>query len=338
MKLMTIFAATAVAIFSAGSPQFAAADVSEIKVPLGAGGFGFLPLHMMKKFELVEKQAEAAGIDLAVDWSNIGGPSAMNEALLSGAASFISAGPPSFLTLWDKTRSNIQVKGVAAMSTMPMFLNTNSPDIQSLDDISGDLKMGVTSVKVSIPSIIMQMYAREKYGDDQIFRFDPQTVSMAHPDSLISLVSRNGAIVAHYASQPFAQRELKEEGIRTIQNSDDVMGGPTTFTMISTTTKFHDENPKVYAAFVAALKEAQDMIAADPETALDVLIESMGGDSALDRADLMAILTDPSTTYTTVPANVMKYATFMHDIGSLKAVPATLDDLFFESAEIDGGN
>lgn len=338
MKYYSVLAAAAMAVAAVAAPQGASAEVSELKVPLGAGGFGFLPLHIMKEYGLVEEEAKKEGLDLTVDWSNIGGPSAMNEALLSGAASFISAGPPSFLTLWDKTRTNLEVKGVAAMSTMPMFLNTNDPEIKSLDDITGEMKIGVTSVKVSIPSIIMQMYARETLGDDQTFHYDPLTVSMAHPDSVIALVSRNGSIAAHYASQPFSQRELEEEGIHTIQNSDDVMGGPTTFTMISTTTKFHDENPKSYAAFVSALKRAQEMIADDPETSLDVLIESMGGGSALDRDEMMAILKDPSTRYTTKPENVMKYATFMHEIGSLGAAPESIGDLFFETAEVEGGN
>ena len=34
------------------------AEVSEIRVPLGAGGFGFLPLHIMKTHNLVEKHAD----------------------------------------------------------------------------------------------------------------------------------------------------------------------------------------------------------------------------------------------------------------------------------------
>ena len=80
----------------------ARAEVSELRVPLGAGGFGFLPLHMMKTHNLIEKHAEQAGVKVKVNWSNIGGPAGMIDALLSGSADFISAGPPSFLILWDK--------------------------------------------------------------------------------------------------------------------------------------------------------------------------------------------------------------------------------------------
>ena len=31
-------------------PVPAKAEISEMRVPLGAGGFGFLPLHMMKQY------------------------------------------------------------------------------------------------------------------------------------------------------------------------------------------------------------------------------------------------------------------------------------------------
>jgi NitT/TauT family transport system substrate-binding protein len=73
------------------------AEVTEVRIPVGAGGVGFLPLLVMQKNQLIEKQAKAAGIpNLKVRWINIGGPSVMNDALLSGSADFITAGPPAF--------------------------------------------------------------------------------------------------------------------------------------------------------------------------------------------------------------------------------------------------
>jgi NitT/TauT family transport system substrate-binding protein len=315
----------------------AAAEVTKLNVPLGAGGFGFLPLHMMRKHQLVEKHAKAAGIELTVDWANFGGPAAMNDALLSGQAHFISAGPPAFITLWDKTRRNIGVKGAAAISSMPMFLNTNAEHIKRLEDFTPTDKMGVTSVKVSIPSIIMQMYAKEN-GSKDVYRYDPFTVTMGHPDALAALLSKSAGIVAHYASSPFHEIEIKKEGIRTIQNSDDVMGGSTTFTMVSTTTRFYEENPRAYRAFLGALKEAQQMIKDDPKEAVTVLVASMGGKSPLSEEELLAILQRPNTKYTSVPENVLKYAGFMHEIRSIANKPASLADLFFEEEPVKGGN
>ena len=323
-------------VFLASCAVAARAEVSELRVPLGAGGFGFLPLHVMQARQLVEKHAQQAGVTVKVNWSNIGGPAGMIDALLSGSADFISAGPPSFLILWDKTKGSANVKGVASMSSMPMRLNTRAEHLKTIDDLKAGDKIAVTSVKSSIPSIVMQMYAVKKYGKEQAFRFDPFTVTMNHSDAAAALLSGK-TISGHFASAPLDQRELKETGVRTIMNSDDVMGGSTTFTMISTTQKFYEKNPKVYAAFVSALKEAQTLIMQDKEGAAKVLLEAMGA-AAGSTADMLAILNDPSTKYTTQPENVMKYALFMNDIGSLKNRPALIEDLFFSSAEISLGH
>ncbi len=314
------------------------AEVAEIRVPLGAGGFGFLPLHIMKTHNLVEKQAEKQGVKVKVNWSNIGGPSAMIDALISGSADFISAGPPSFLILWDKTKGNVEVKGVAAMSSMPMNLNTRAEHLKTVDDLKGSDKIAVTSVKSSIPSIVMQMYAVKKYGKDQAFRFDPFTVSMNHGDAASALLSNSAGITGHFASAPLDQTERKTPGIRSIMNTDDVMGGSTTFTMISTTKRFQERNPKVYNAFLSALKEAQDMIKNDKAGSAQILIESMGGSSKWALNDMVAMLNDPSIKYTTTPENVMKYANFMHDIGSLKNRPASVRDLFFPGIDLSAGH
>jgi NitT/TauT family transport system substrate-binding protein len=305
----------------------------EVRIPKGAGGVGFLPLLVMEKNRLIEKYAAESGIgDLTVRWMDLGGPAAMNDALLSSSADFISAGPPAFLTLWDKTRGSANVQGVAAMTSLPMYLNTNSARLKKLDDITDKDKIAVTSIKVSIPAIIMQMYAKEKYGPAQATRFDKFTVSMAHPDAMVALLSGSAGISAHFSSPPFHQRERKDPRVRTILTSDDVMGGSTTFTMISATSKFRQENPQIFAAVLRALEEANRMIVADKNMAADLLVTSEGG--GLTRDEIVEVLSDPHVKFTTTPENLMKYADFMADTGSLKNRPGSWKDLFF--SEIQG--
>jgi len=301
--------------------------VREVRIPKGAGGVGFLPLLVMEKYHLIEKYA-----DVTVRWMDLGGPAAMNDALLSSSADFISAGPTAFLTLWDKTHGSINVEGVAAMTSMPMYLNTNAVHLKKLEDITDQDKIAVTSIKVSIPAIVMQMYAQEKYGPAQATRFDKFTVSMAHPDAVIALLSGSAGISAHFSSPPFHQRERKDPRIRTILTSDDVMGGSTTFTMISATSKFRQENPQIVAAVLKALQEAQGMIVADKNMAADILVTSEGG--GLTREEIVEVLSDPHVKFTTTPENIMKYAEFMYGAGSLKNRPGSWKDLFF--SEIHG--
>src|SRR5262245_55899253 len=237
------------------------AETTQVRIPRGAGGVGFLPLLVMEKYSIIERQAQESGIqNLHVQWIDLGGPAVMNDALLSGAVDFIAAGPPAFIVLWDRTQDSAKVKGVAAMSSLPMYLNTRGEHLKKLDDITERDKIAVTAVKVSIPSIVMQMYARDKYGASEVSRFDKFTVTMTHPDAVVALRSGSCGSEARSPSPPFHQRERKDPHVRTILTSDDVMGGSTTFTMLSTTTAFRDKNPKVYTCVLKALDEAIDAI------------------------------------------------------------------------------
>jgi NitT/TauT family transport system substrate-binding protein len=312
-----------------GSP-----DLKEVRIPRGAGGVGFLPLLVMEKHQLIEKHARAAGIDdLSVRWLDLGGPSVVNDALLSGSADFVAAGPPAFLTLWDRTRDSARVTGLAALTSLPMYLNTRAPHLKRLDDITARDKIAVTAIKVSIPAIIMQMYAREHYGPAEVTRFDKYTVSMTHPDGVIALLSGAGSIQAHFTSPPFHQRERKDSAVRTILTSDEVMGGPATFTMVSTTAAYQQQNPAVCSAVLKAIEEANSMIAADKSMAAGLLLESAAG-GGFSATELVGILEDPDIRFTTTPENVLKYAEFMHSIGTLNNRPSSWKELFF--AEIHG--
>src|SRR5262245_56113874 len=103
--------------FIALSAGLARAEVAEIAVAQQYG-VSFLPLMVMEREKLVEKNAEKAGLkDFKVNWAKVAGPSVMNDGLISGSIHFAAQGAPSLITLWDRTRGNVQAKGVAAMTT-----------------------------------------------------------------------------------------------------------------------------------------------------------------------------------------------------------------------------
>ena len=301
-----------------------------VRIPLGAGGVGFLPLHVMQEQGLIEKHAGQAGLEnIQVQWIDLGGPSAMNDALLSRSVDFIAAGPPAFLTLWDRTRDSLDVRGVAAMSALPMYLNTRSATFNSLDMISAQDKIAVTAIKVSIPAIVMQMVAAEQYGIGDAEHYDRYTVSMAHPDGVVAMLSGAGDITAHFTSPPFHQRERQDPQIRTIMTTDQVMGGATTFTMLSTTAAYHDANPEVVAAVIAALEEAQQFIQREPAAAADILV-GVNGNAGLPPEEIAAMLQDPDIHFTSTPQNIKRYADFMRSIGTLGREAASWRDFFFD--------
>ena len=310
------------------APSLAQAEVDTVKIPKGAGGVGFLALTVMEEKKLVEAEAQKMGLNLKAEYILLGGPAVVNDMLLAGAAHFAPAGPPAFITLWDRTRANMKVMGVAAMTSIPMYLNTKAEHLKSLKDLKPTDKIAVTAVKVSIPAIIMQMQAIKESGKDQFAKYDPYTVSLQHPEGVVALLSGKSEVTAHFTSPPFHQRERKDPAVRTITTSNEIMGGPSTFTMLYAPTKFYEENPKAYAAVLKALQAAIDFINADKKAAAEVFLKSDEGRGwKLD--DLMEILNDPDVRFTTSPESVMKYANFMADVGAIRQRPAKWQDMFF---------
>ena len=304
----------------------ARAEISEIKVAQQYG-ISYLPLMIMEDQKLIEKHAKAAGIDVKVGWAKFAGGNVMNDALLSNSLQFASGGVGPLVTLWAKTRGNLDVKAVSAINSMPLYLNTRNPAVKTLKDFTDKDKIALPAVKVSIQAITLQMAAEQAFGQGQQNKLDALTVSMSHPDAETALLSGSSEITAHFTSPPFQYQELEKSGIRTVLNSYEVLGGPATFNVVWTTSKFRSENPKLYEAFIKALDEATASINRDKRAAAETYLR-LSKDK--DTADgIFRMLSDPDIVYTTTPQNVMKYVNFMLKTGSIKVKPDSWKDLFF---------
>ena len=212
------------------------------------------------------------------------------------------------------------------MSSMPMYLNTTrraSQDDRRPQGRRQDRRHGGQGLDPVDHHADVR--ARRNTGRPKPSSFDRNTVSMTpsrwrhrHP---VRQQADHGAL--HVAALPSSGASRR--GVRTIQTTNDVMGGPKTFTMISTTTKFHDENPKVYAAFVAALKESFADDRSRQEGGRARCCWSRWAARAGRSSELVEILDDPDIKYTTKPEGVMKYADFMNSIGTLKNKPTSIE-------------
>ena len=304
----------------------ARAELAEIKLAQQYG-ISYLPLMLMEEQKLIEKHAKAAGLDVKVGWARFAGGNVMNDALLSGQLHFAAGGVGPLVTLWSRTRSNLDVRAVAAINSMPLYLNTRNPNVKSLKDLTEKDKIALPAVKVSIQAVTLQMAAEKAFGEGQHGKLDPLTVSLSHPDAQTALLSGAGEITAHFSSPPFQYQQLEKPGIRTIVNSYEVLGGPATFNLVWTTAKFRSENPKLYEAFLKALDEAIGQIGANRRAAAEAYLRISRDKDTIE--DILAMLNDPQIVYTTTPQNVMKYVAFMTKIGSVKVKPDSWKDLFF---------
>ncbi len=304
------------------------AEVTEISVAQQYG-VSFLPLMVMERDKLVEKRAKALGLpDLKVNWVSVAGPSVMNDGVISGAIQFIAVGAPSLITLWDKTKNNVQVKGVSAMTTYPLYLNVRNPNIKSIKDFTDKDKIAVPSIKVSTQAIMLQMEAAKVFGDANYAKLDPYTVGLSHPDGLLALTNNTGGVDAHFTSSPFHEQEMKLPGVRTLTTNYQILGGPATAVVIAASTKFREANPKVYQAFFEALGEAITTINKDKRAASKVYLEQ-AKDTKNTVDDIYAMINAPDYSYTLTPQKVGATADFMYKIGSIKTKPSSWKELFF---------
>jgi len=305
----------------------ARAELTEIKVAQQYG-ISYLPLMLMEEQKLIEKHARANGIpDLKVGWAKFAGGSVMNDALLSNSMQFASGGVGPLVTLWSRTKGNLDVKAVAAINSMPLFLNTRNPAVKTIKDFTDRDRIALPAVKVSIQAVTLQMAAEQAFGEGQQNKLDALTVTLAHPDAQVALLSGQSEITAHFGSPPFQYQQLKNPAIHTVLNSYDVLGGAATFNVVWTTSKFRAENPRIYSAFVKALDEAIGVINSDRKAAAEAYLRiSKDKDSV---QDIEAMLNDPAIVFTTTPQNVMKYVDFMLKTGTIKTKPDSWKDLFF---------
>jgi NitT/TauT family transport system substrate-binding protein len=319
-------AGIALAAICAAPP--ARAEQSELRIAKQYG-LGYLQMMVMEDQKIVEKNANAAGLgDLKVSWATFRSSDVMNDALISGNVDFVCLGIPGIATIWGKTRGgNNEVKAASGFNFLPLQLNTRSPNIKSIKDLTEKDKIAMPAVKVSMQAIILQMAVAQAFGDANYTKLDGLTVSMAHPDTMAAFLSGAGEINNHFTSPPFMQKELEKPGITRVLNSVDVLGGPISFNVVAATSRFHNDNPKLYAVFMKSLEEATEFINKDKRGAAEIYIRMTRDKSPVE--DILRIINDPQIEYSTMPKNIMKMIDFMHRSGTIKVKPASWKDLFF---------
>ncbi len=334
MKLFHLGAAIALSgLMLAGTAR---AEVKELRVSQQFG-IGYLPLQVARNKGLFEKHAKAEGVDdLKVSFVTLGGGASTNDALLSDSIHIGTGGVAPFLAAWAKTKGNLDIRGVAAITTMPIALVTTNPAIKSLKDFTDKDRIALPSVKVSIQAVTLQIAAEKVFGPGQHDKLDGLTVSLKHPDVYAALASGKSEITAHFGAPPFQQQELLLPHGHKITDSYQALGGPVTLNVAWAKASFREQNPKVFKAFIAALREADTFIAAHPDEAAKIhLIEEAG---SANESLVLSIIKDPESVFSVAPVNTTKYGDFLFRTGQIKAKAESWKDLFFADIHGESGS
>lgn len=317
-----------IAIALVVAPLPAAAEASVVRISYGYGIL-YLPLMVMDRERLIEKHAAALGVpDVRIEWKTVDGGNVINDAMLAGALDIAGIGVPGFLTLWAKAKDNpqIEVRGLTGMSSSSTYLMTRNPAIKRLADFTDKDRIAVPGIKTSLPAVLLHMAVAKELGDANYAKLDPITIGLAHPDALAVMLSGKGEINSHMASPPFSYVEAAQPGLHRVFNSVDVLGN-ITLDMTFSTRRFVEANPKLTAAFVAAMQEACDLIARDKRRAAQIYNDVAKVKQPVE--ETLKILEDPNSTFSAAPEGTMRYAEFMSRVGTIKAKPASWKDYFF---------
>jgi NitT/TauT family transport system substrate-binding protein len=291
-------------------------------------GFSYLPAVIMEENKLIEKHARAMGLNgLKVSWLNFTNGGAATDALLAGNIDIVTSGGTNLLLLWSKTHGT--VKGIAGLGATPSTLVTRNPKIKTLADYTPQDKIAVPTVKVSTQAILLQMAAEKQFGQAGLERVNAMTISMGHADAMITLQSKNEQITSHFSQPPYVAMELKLPGAHQVANmtTAEIGGGPISNGVAFGTVKFHDNNPKLIAAFLAALNESIELIKNDKQAAAEIYLQSTK--EKMSVPELVEMLNDPDVIFSSAPLGTMKIADFMARAGYIKPRPKDWKDYFF---------
>src|SRR3954463_12579163 len=316
----------AIGFLSVGLGAGARAEVDTVRIAKQFG-LGYLPLTLMEEEKLLEQQAKKYGLDIKVDWLRLSAGAPMNDAILSGNLDFASGGVGPLLTIWGKTQTNVKVKGVAALNSMPLYLVTTNPNIKTIKDYTEKDKIALPGVKTSIQAVTLQIAAEQAFGKGQQDRLDSFTVSMSHPDALAAMLGGHSEINSHFGSAPFQEMELADPRVHKVLDSYDVLGGPHTFNTVWANSKFATANPKIMKAFLDALEESMTRIKADPAAAAALWVKAEN--SKLPVADAEKIIRNPQNEWTTTPKKILTYLDYMNRAGLVSAKTTDWKDIFF---------
>jgi NitT/TauT family transport system substrate-binding protein len=299
-------------------------------------GVVYLLLNIAQDQQLIEKEGRKNGVDIKVEWKQLSGGSAVNDALLSGAIDIAGAGVGPLLTIWDRTNGRQNVKGVASLGNFPYYLVSTNPKVKTLADLSEKDRIALPAVTVSVQSRILQYAAARQWGDKDFARLDKFTQTLPHPDAAAAVIAGGTEINGHFGSPPFQEQELAANpNARIVLNSYDVLGGPSSATVLYATEKFRNENPRTYRAFTSALAEAARYASSNPEGAADTYLRV--SKSKVDRNLLLKIFKSPQVQFRIDPQNTYGLAQFLYRVGAIKKQPASWRDYFFEDPNITQG-
>jgi NitT/TauT family transport system substrate-binding protein len=315
------------AVLLALSATAATASATE-QVRIGIGfGLAFLPTYICEDLKLVEKYAREAHVDVRASYERFLGAGPVQDALVSGAIDMGPFGAVPLLMARDKAENTNnkrqQIIAVSGMTTMPLVLLSNRPNVHALADLRPSDRIAVPTPS-SPQMYFLQMQSEKLFG--QYDRLRDQVVELAPADALGALIAGEGPATAFFSSPPFTQIALKDARVHQILNSEDVIGGKASFLILGATGGYVAAHPKIAEMIDRAMDEAARVIHDDPRRAAQIYLAHEPS-KALDAADIEAVLKDNKDEFGSAVEGIQAFADFLGRQGGLKTPPQSWKEI-----------
>lgn len=279
-------------------------------------GMAYAPLLIMKEYGLIEKHYDG---EVSVQWQVLNSGAAINEGITAGSIDVGAMGVGPAVT---GVSVGVPYRIFAGLSSQPHGIVTNDEGIRSLSDFTPETKIALVNIG-SIQHVLLAMAAQHALGDAHAL--DNNIIAMSHPDGMTALVS--GAVQAQLTTSPYLQREAEYENLHVIPVLEEVWPVGNAFIVGMASEKFHDEQPALYDALIAALEEAITLINEQPEEAAALLAEG----EEVDPDVMLTWLSDPACIYRTEVYGLVDMAAFMVEAGFLPSAPTNFADYTFSN-------
>jgi NitT/TauT family transport system substrate-binding protein len=296
---------------------------NQIKIGIGYG-LAFLPIYICEDQKLIEKYAKDAHLDVKVDYQRFTSAAEMQAALAAGEIGIAPFGTAPLLAAWNKGKGKPeQVFAISGMTSLPLTLLSNQPDVASLGDIKA-------SDQIAIPTLTSpQLYLLELQSEKAFKRYDQlksQVVALSHADAINGLVEGSGPVRAYFASPPYAELALRDAKVHAVLRSSDVAGGKFTFLMLGATKAFLDAAPQMPEVIEKAMDEAAHIIRDDSRRAAQVYLTHEPSD-VMNGAAVEAAIRGIKDEFGSAVYGVKTVADFMGRHGELTSVPQSFKDV-----------
>lgn len=294
-------------------------------VRIGIGfGLAFLPVYLCEDLKLIEKHGKAVHLDLKPSYQRFFGTGPLQDAIGAGTIDMGPFGTAPLLAAWEKaSRTPRQIVAVSGITTLPLVLLTNQPNVRTIADFKPADWIAVPTPS-SPQMYLLQMQSEKIFG--QYDRLRSQIVILSHPDAVAALVASTDRVAGYFSSAPYTQIALADGRIHKVLSSADVIGGKASFLIMGASRGYVGAHPQMAQVVGEAMDEAANIIRDNPRHAAEIYLAHEPS-KTLDIAAVAAVLADIKDEFGSAVHGVQAFADFMGRHGELKAPPRSWKDI-----------